>query len=412
MSTGAETEVITGVPPVTRSAKFDLIPPPEPESLRSRVVASVREYRAALRHCYGMMAEAADAGASVTWVGDECRVTPDNDRARVILGLATGQGSVRRQPRPNPAPRGTGDTFSVSIARGPVYELRAEVSRCLPTAMAFVNDSARRDLHTAWAARDPKFNATRGWLTLQGARGCARFENRGIGIPVATGRPALEGRNLTLRWDSGIGPVRFRLADCHQALWHVWKSLLDKEPGWKLGTVYLTERDGRLSALVTHERPGKVCVIDTARRMEVTFHGADPGALITAAGPDGAATFDRIDAADARAFLTYSAQKRADLEARRGSCGNPRRPWGYAKGWHVAQDTLSRATRQRTEGVKYRNHAWTRRVINRAVLWRCGTIEVNPLPETLHGADWNFSQFRDFLRHKAEECGIALVWRT
>jgi hypothetical protein len=70
-----------------------------------------------------------------------------------------------------------------------------------PKSMRF--DSIRRDVTTVWNSLDPEYTkAKRGWLALQGARGVAQFNWRGIGIPQATGRPKLDGYTLA----QGVNP--------------------------------------------------------------------------------------------------------------------------------------------------------------------------------------------------------------
>jgi hypothetical protein len=419
---------------VQRSLRVDLAMPADRAEDRKRVVASVRAYRACLRHCYGLMAESRAAGAEITWTGDECRVTPSNNNAKVLAALAHGQATAEVVV-PEERKRGDGEVYQVKIPRGPVYELRAEVARQLPTMLAFVNDSARRDLQTAWQARDPEFpQATRGWLVLQGARGLAQFNRRGIGLPVATAKPRLDKRALVLRWDRDIGEVAFQLTqNLDGGRWRVWQALRDGADGWKLGTVFLSEVDGKLFATVSHERPRSAADLDPARTLVVTPRdGAtdlvpegrrDPSAdlpLFGLAGPDGAETADTLGAADVRAFLAYAANRRAALERRRGDCGSPRRPWGFGKGWAVNQATLARATAQREEGQKARNHAWTRRIADRARQWRCGIVRVAALPTRsfnggppvgcLAGHPWNWTQFRQSLRYKLEEMGCVVVF--
>jgi len=401
---------------ITRSLKVDLFAPDE---LRRRVVGSVREYRAALRHAYGLLAEARSAGSRVEWKGDDCRVVPDTNNARVVAALAHGQASAVRVDVPaDERKRGDGDLYHVRIGRGPVYELRAELIRVLPTALTFVIDSARRDIQAAWTAGDPEFPAaTRGWLTLQGGRGIAQFNRRGIGMPPSTAKPRLDGRSLVLKWDREIGEVAFHVGKLDGGRWRTWQAVRDGD--WKLGTVYLSEADGKTFATMSYQRPATACGLEPNRTAVVAIRADDPDTLMAVTGPDGEDT-GVIDAADVRAFLAYQFRKRADLEARRGACGSPRRPWGFGKGWHVAQDTLARATRDRDRGVTDRNHAWSRRIVDWAVSWRCGVIRVGPLPARsfnggpavgcVGGHPWNWTEFKAHLRYKAEDVGAAVVF--
>jgi len=399
---------------VTRAVRIDLRPPDD--AVYRAVLNSVRAYRAALRHGFALLAQAHLAGAEVVWTPDgECRVRAGTAAARVIGGLATGQATVLREPRAADHKRGDGGTYTVKLGNGAVYELRAELRRQLPAAMAFVLDSARRDIAAAWQAPDPEFPRwTRGGLVLQGSRGPALFRNRGVGMPAATARPRLGKRSLTLAWDHDIGPVEFGLGELDGGRLRVWQALRDGE--WRLGTVYLSERDGKLFAVLSHDRPAAAAGTDPSRVARLVFPADDPDTLFRLAGPDGAATYDSVSAAGVAAFLRESAARRRELEARRGANGQPRRPWGFRKGWEDAQRTLDRHTLIRARVVADHNHAWSRRVADRAANWRCGVVTMGPTPAAgspavgaIGGLPWNWTEFRACLRYKLEERGIVLV---
>jgi len=156
------------------------------------------------------------------------------------------------------------------------------------------------------------------------------------------------GRESVLRWDRGIGEVEFGVGKLDGGRWRVWEAV--RGGGWGLGTVYLSERDRKPFAVLSHSRPADTRDVDPARVLEVTVLGDDPDALIRYHGPDGVETADTIPAADVRAFLDYQSRKRTDLESRRGANGSPRRPWGFRKGWLAAQTTLAAATVRRGDG--------------------------------------------------------------
>src|SRR5262245_28270370 len=153
-----------------RTLKIDLVVTGDDDAQRlavlNQVRQSIRQYRAVLRHCFSVLTCAQAAAAEISWQGGdagEIRVRPNNDAARQVLAAATGKDGA---------------------ALG--YQLREYVLQTLaPTWHSFVWDSLRRDMSTAWTAKDAEFpRAGRGWLILQGARGISRFNNRGIGFPV------------------------------------------------------------------------------------------------------------------------------------------------------------------------------------------------------------------------------------
>lgn len=387
-----------------RSTTFDLL---APEGTRQVILNSIRAYRAACRQAFAALSLAAVAGAEIEMTDDALSVKPGNDAAAAILAASVGKADVTKVA----GARGAGTTYTLAGGKTLGYDLRSWVlEQLIPGHMSFVWDSLRRDIATAWKAKDPEFTrASRGWLVLQGARNLSQFNYRGIGFPVLTARPKLEGHTLTLKWNHDIGQVDFKfLKKLDGGRYYVWKCLRDGEDGWKLGTVYLNERDGRLFATLTHERPARTAEVEPGRVCHLKFGDSIENFLIIS-GPDGAASFDTISAADAVGSLTDHKARRAALELRKAACGNPKRPWGHRKGWLANQDVLSRATRQRENLQKHTNHAWTRRVVTRAVSWRCGIVQVYAFPEGLFTHDWRWSQFESFLRYKCGERGITLI---
>ncbi len=410
--------------PQQRSTTFDLIPP---DDMRQPILNSIRRYRAACRQLFAVVGLAQAAGASLVEKDDgSVSLKPSGIQAKIIATAAMTDAEVTSEA----LGKGNGSRLSIPVGSGANYELRRWfLEDLMPGAMSFVWDSARRDINTAWTARDAEFpQASRGWLALQGARGLAQFQRRGIGFPLATAHPLLEGRTLTLRWHHDLGTLVFNTPRMDGGRYHVWRALRDGDEGWKLGTLYLNERDGKLLATVTHERPANLASVDQERVCRVTFGErvdggnqnvervdarigiGDPENYLRIIGPDGMSSYDTISMVEAVAWLARQRVRREQLERRRAACGNPRRPWGHRKGWLAAQDVLSRATLLRERGQAQRNHAWSRRLVTRAVAWRCGVISVEGMPADLLGHPWGWAQFREDVKYKAAERGITAVF--
>ena len=385
-----------------RTTVFDLIG--SDENCQA-VLGSIRRYRHACREMYGVLLAAFAAGAEIV---DEEKLSlkPDNDRATVVLAAAMGRVAITKES----GDKGEGNRFSLSAGKALGYEMRTWFLQDLcPGFMSFVWDSAKRDVTTVWTSGDPEFpKAKRGWLALQGARGIAQFQRRGIGFPLATGRPALGGYTLHLKWDHNLGEQEFKLPRLDGGRRHVWLSLRDKDEGWKLGTIWLNERDGKLLAIVSHHRPERGAEVDAGRICRLSF-GTTAETWLTVASPDGEQMFFAISAADAIGHLAQNERRRIALEARKAAVGNPCRPWGRRKGWDAIVAVLGRNTANRARFAADCNHAWTRRIVGLAVSWRCGQIMVPSLPETMHGYSWPWSDWTAKLRYKAEERGIAIT---
>lgn len=375
---------------LNRSLKLQLRLPNAMQDRRQEILNSIRHFRAVARQCCSALTLAQAAGAAIDYspANDVLKITPDNDASRAVLAAVFGHDGK---------------------ALG--YQMRSWVLQELaPSWLSFVWDSLRRDLATAWTAKDPEFTrASRSWLILHGAREVAKFNRRGIGFPVSTGRPRLGGHTLMLKWDHRIGAIPFRINSLDGGAYYHWKSIRDKSNGHDLGTVFLNERDGRLFATVSYSMPLAANDTDPTRTLVVRVNDAGES-LISLSGPDGVHTCDLISGEYAHQQLALRYAQRVRLEAGRAACGSPRRPWGHRRGWHERQAALSSATLGRERMVTNCNHAWSRRIADRARSWRCGVVELHlPTASELYRHPWNWSQFEMFLRYKCGEVGAVVV---
>ncbi|MDE2102663.1 MAG: hypothetical protein KGL39_35795 [Patescibacteria group bacterium] len=387
----------------TRSLTIDIF---APDDDRQTVLNSIRRYRAACREVYGCLLCAQAAGAHIEYdkEKDQIQVNPSGHAGAAVLAAVRGQvEAVKGQT-------GEGMLYTVRGGAGLGYDLRQYVlQHLLPSSLSFVWDSLRRDVVKVWTSRDPEFTkARRGWLALQGSRGVAQFNWRGIGIPVSTGRPQLGAHHLLLKWDREIGPVNFDIPTLDRGRYQVLRAIREQDEGWSLGTVFLNEHDGKLRASISYTAPSSTADLDPEAVCRVRFGAGDAFLRIVANGGD--KTYDTISDHEVVGMLKMMLLRRQKLELRRAACGNPRRPWGHRKGWLANQDVLSRATLQRERLVQDRNHAWTRRIVSRAISWRCGVIEVGTMPEDLGGEPWKWAQFKTFLEYKASERGIKVQY--
>jgi transposase len=368
---------------VKRSTKFEVF---VTEKYKD-IIGSIRLYRALCRKAFTACAMAEMAGASISVKDDDLVVSPNGEASKNILKEAFGKDG-----------------------KSHLYQLRTWIkSEEAPSLMSFVWDSLRKDVSSLWLARDPKIKATRGWLVLQGARGMALFQRRGIAFPSQQ-NPKLNQHNLTLKWDSVIGPVEFSLKKLDGGRYHVWKGLRDSLPDWKLNTLYLSEFNGKIFVTISYDCPIIKKDLDKSNVMEVVF-SEDKENFITMKGPS---NFDGelISAEEAMGILEQIKIRHDRWEKRRIAIGNPRRTWGSKKIWRATQEVVTKNSEHRTAVVQTRNHLWTRRIVDTAIRWNCGTIAIEKMPEGLFGEPWQWAQFKTFLKYKAEEIGVEFVSPT
>lgn len=362
-----------------------------PDSLFERkIFGSIKRYRAACRQLYATYALGVAGGAEIRDDGEgKVTLMPDKESTRTILTTLTG------------AP-----------ANFPAYPLRPYFfEQLFPSAQSFVWDSCRQDVESVWRSLDPEFTkAQRGYLALQGARGLALFMRRGIGCPVQSARPKLVGDTVTVKWDKDLGSVTFKLEPLDGGRQFVWNKLRAAAPGWKLGTIYVTERKrkGRscLFLLVTYERPLEVAETDAGRVCRVEWTD-EHEKWLRIVGPDGATTVFEVSAVAAVESMRELKVRQAKLELRKSACGAKHQPWGHKDEWNRVQAVVARCTLHRANATKDFNHAWTRRIVDAAAKWRCGQIQVEALPKTLFGHSWPWYAFLQCLKYKATFVGIA-----
>lgn len=346
-------------------------------------VASIRTIRAAARQCYAVLFAAQVAGAEIQLDGEgNARVKPINSRSKAILAEALGK-----------------------TGKAPVYEVRQYVlDHLCPTVRSFVFDDLRRRVWTRWQARDPEFpRAGMGWLALQNVRGLAAFRFMPVGFPAAVLRKgALTDHRVTLQWDREIGPVEFRIGTLDPGRWHRWKRIVAGEIDH--GTVCLNERDGRLSLLVAYEASTLKADLDPERALTVRLtKNAESLALV---GPDGVKTYDSISFAEVTAWLTRLKRQQDAWEERLGACGSPRKPWGETRRFRAVSEHRNRVTQARENGVRTRNHSWSKRVATRAADWRCGAIRMDiPEGSEIGGHSWGWYHLAQVIEYKVRAIG-------
>ncbi len=383
-----------------RSVTFDVFLGDEQKEKYREIIASIRAYRAIARQVYSGFAILQAAGAEVLEVIGkdrlpDIRVKPNFEKARLLS-----------------------EQLFEKVGKRPLYEMRDWINAIAPQMvdekapdgstklrwLAFVGDGLRDFVFQRWKAGDPEFpKASRGWLTLQGSRGLGQFNNAAISFPQLTARPKFEGHVITLKWDHQIGPIDFKLPSLDGGRYVIWRAVREGE--WSPGTVLLSERDGQLRVTISYKRPTEDKKLSPARVMEVRFSD-EIESLIRLVGPDGAASYFPISAAEVAGWLRAKLKQRQVYEARKESTGAGHQPWGHKKARKSIQEKISHLTTARLNGAKTWNHLWSKRIVTTAAKWDCGVIKVVDLPSRLMARDenlpWDWSGLNTSIKYKAE----------
>lgn len=389
-------ETVTEVKRVNRSLRLPLIV----DDPTYRIVrAGVKQYRAAIARCASLTGDVMMVSATLEKTEDNFLVKPNNEKAKQVLQLVMG-----------------------SPGKLNFYELRRYVlDQLCPNWMSTTWDSLRRDLDAAWKAKDPEFQKVdRRFLFHQGTRRPPNFVKRGITFQRASNTARLgagaetnphRGAVIQFRWDKEIGPIETLVARTSPQNWQIFCQLRDDptEGHYQLGACTLNlDDDGRPFTTVSYSVPVRDLLLDPDRICIAKFGGEEN--VLTVSGPVVGHT-EAIGSANAKQFLCYMLERKKALGDSQGACGSPTRSYGHRKAWKDTQVMIARLTNERATGVTQRNHAWARRIVSLAQKWGCGSVRVEiPGNSKLYGFDWNISQFKEFVKYKADELKMNVFW--
>jgi hypothetical protein len=389
-----------------RSTVFEVIAPSK--AVRQKVINSIRDYRAVARLAFSAYTMAQIAGATIKEVNGRMQISSNNAAARTILAQA----------------------FNAPEGKAMAYELRTFIKTELrPTWLSKTWDSMRLDLEHCWRLKDPEKGRPRGFLILSGQRGLARFAHRGISFSNIN-TPKFEGHTVRLIWDHEIGEVEFKLPRLDGGRYAVWRCLRDEVTGWERGTMYLTERDGKLKLVISHRRPIPISWVDQGKVLTVEFGTEDVENFITMYCTDETFSGDKISAEAALSFVKEMDIIQKKYENQRRATGNPHKQWGTTKIWNATVVRQNRATKRRANGTSHWNHVWTRRIINHAQRLGAGSIvlvgipvkidrtklseeeQEEPLKRDFFDYSWPWAQLRAYVEYKAKEIGAVVQYAT
>lgn len=350
--------------------------------VKKAVRSSIKLYRSTAARVFSALALSEFAGSELQDKDGDIRLKPVSKHARAILTLTM---------------RKYGKALAYSCRQWVLDEIA-------PTWKSFVWDSLRRDVSTAWRSHDPEFpKVTRGWLILQAGRGLAQFRRRGIGFPAMVGKAKIAGRAITMEWDREIGPVQFRVPNkMDSGSWAVWRRIESGE--WPVGTVYLTERDGKLRLHATYRRPSKPQEVDASSVLEVKLPDESSPDIRLVDGEEVVV----IQTAGAYAVLGRLRSQMSKLEDERGSAGSPVRQWGTRKIFKGAQNKVHRITNRRTLSCADWNHQWSRRIAGEAVRRKCGIVKIPSKGGNIRDETWPWNQLVEDCKYKVKMVGVKL----
>lgn len=364
---------------INRSIKIDVFVSPEQ---KQAIIASIRKYRAAARKMFCAIAMSEIAGSTI----DEKTgtVKPSNDLSKKILA----------------------DAFDLHDKKAHAYEMRNFIrSEFAPEWFSFVWDSLRADVSSRWRAKDVEFpKATRGYLIDQGARGLGFFAHIGIGFPQATARPRIEDHKIYLKWAHDLEEITFTIGKLDSGRYHHFKNVRDKSNGYEPGTLFLSERDGKLFILISYSAPTKNCEIDPNAETHIYFNATNEKKFITIGSIE-------VDITETRAWI-YELKEISDkFQQRMSAVGNPKKPWGHRKSFKANSDRLNHITERRKNGITVRNHLWSRRIVDEMKRNQTGKLIVHSFPtKEMFGFPWKFDQLKNFIAYKCSEIGASVVY--
>jgi len=358
--------------------------------LQRKIIESIRLYRAACRKAFSICAMAEMAGAEII---------EDPEKGIVCM------------PKQNAAKEILEQAFDIHGKKAHLYELRLWLRELHPSWLSIVPEAIHIDVSSRWRAKDVEFpKATRGYLVLNGARSMARFEH--IGITIKNTVPTLAGRTVSFKWDEDIGKVELNLAKLDGSRFFIWRMIESKAAGWKLGTLYLNEKDNNLFITMSYTCPDLKKELDKRKNMLVEFSESQEN-YITAHSPDEAFSGDVINVTGAVAWLKEMECIYGNYKARLRTYGSVNKKWGGKTGYRAVVERMNRYTERRKNGEQYHNHLWTRRITEHCRRKEAGNVIVVNCPSAeMFGLPWGWYQFQQFLKYKIEEIGGVVKFET
>lgn len=304
--------------------------------------------------------------------------------------------------------------------------LKGEVFNGMYTDFA---DFAMADVETAWKAKDSRFNATRGWLCLQTSGRVARFQN--VGLPLKRRMIQVDKHYFTFSVCPHSKKYEMRFErNLDKSRWITLKNIADGT--WEMCgilTIRIT-RKGKLVVDIPFRRPAKrVPTLKPNRVMEASFV-EDREAFIqfkVRSGHEGNVDEMRnysLSALGALDVLNRNSKLSDKYLERQKSCGSyteRKRGTGVRKAYRSIADRRNGITIKRNREVLKWNHHFTSAIVNHAVQWDCGQIEVFDFSKSkkvvdeegneqtvsqLFGRPWRWDEFKRQLEYKCRDHGI------
>jgi hypothetical protein len=313
----------------------------------------------------------------------------------------------------------TGD--EVTIQRNLDRFVRALIPSIKSTCM---QQSAGR-IYTALTAKDPELGISRNLLVLNAARKMPWFMNEPLHLKycdTATTDVIFDGHRVFLRWDNDLEYVECkligkRMRDGKSAIdasrWGVVKQLQAGElipAGAKLQLL----DDGTFRLFIGYKGfESRRKDVDKRRVSELSFTEErnrfmvmrlSAGHRASAGVPIDEVTGFEWSAEAAIAQLDRLSAQQSAAAARCRACG------GFERAREAEQRRRDRLTRARTNVVSGWCHEWSRRIVERCISMRAGTLKVFDIPAKLFVRPFGWEKFRFDLEYKCRECGIEVSY--
>ena len=377
---------------------------------RKTLANAIKTYRQTCRKGAAVLFLGEVAGAEIVEKDGDVQVKPKTHPHETLTNKKTGE------PMKVPDSKALLEMAFGKEGAYHAYSMRDYLKQELGNLRSDAADCARDDIVKAWQSGDPEFpKATRGWLCLNFARRVAFFN--GIGLPVRAKSMKLSDHGVSLSLTAGEW-LDVKFAKLDGSRYGIWKNITSGK--WKVGDPVRVslDRDGELVIYMTYRRPPeRASDLDPERVLECSFSD-DRGAFMQFKIREGHKTLtddlrrDYLNATAALDFVDRLSKQTDVLLERLKGCGS-RSERKHGAGNKAAHEAISarsdRVSRTRTNGCRTWNHTWAHRVVAVAERWNCGKIAVFDMPSTLFERSWQWYDFEQKLKYKADEKGMKVT---
>lgn len=280
-------------------------------------------------------------------------------------------------------------------------------------------EAAIKEVKVWWSSKDALYNASKGWLSLQGDRRWPNFRNVKLPLRMDKDHPYpvdKTGHRITLRISRDFQPTA-KIKTTETKYWKEWRAALDKTTRMGNPIHLIKNRKGRILLKAGYTRLPQD---DLSEDQKATKTQRRAGRTTEAAFTGDVDNFIKlqirtghrslIDVKMRRKLSAASALVQMDRYAHQQERAKQRVksvPYG-GRVAHREHDIQGKLTRARQKCARLWNSTWAKLIAVTADARDCEKVMLFDVPDTLFARSWQWADFKAQLEYKLHDRGIKL----